>query len=69
MTNDEREINRKLRVLKYADKTGNINKTCLSFRELTLIDLIVKLANRECLLWVESSPFDLTFNFDDCSPF
>jgi len=31
MTNDQREIHRKKRVLEYADKIGNINKTCRYF--------------------------------------
>ena len=31
MTRDQREIHRKKRVLKYADKVGNINKACRYF--------------------------------------
>jgi len=31
MTKDQREIHRKKRILEYADKIGNINKTCRYF--------------------------------------
>ena len=31
MTNDQREIHRKKRVLKYAERIGNINKACRYF--------------------------------------
>ncbi len=31
MTNDQREIHRKKRVLEYAERIGNINKTCRHF--------------------------------------
>jgi hypothetical protein len=31
MTNDQREIHRKKRVLEYAERIGNINKACRYF--------------------------------------
>ncbi len=31
MTNDEREVTRKLRILNHAEETGNIAKTCRYF--------------------------------------
>ena len=31
MTNDQREIHRKKRILEYAERVGNINKTCRYF--------------------------------------
>ena len=31
MTNDQREIHRKKRVIEYAERTGNIHKTCRYF--------------------------------------
>jgi len=31
MTNEEREVNRKLRILKHAEESGNIAKTCRYF--------------------------------------
>ncbi len=31
MTNAEREVNRKLRILNHAEKSGNIAKTCRYF--------------------------------------
>jgi hypothetical protein len=31
MTNDQREIHRKKRVLEYAEQTGNTKKACLYF--------------------------------------
>ena len=32
MTNDERDIQRKLRVLRHAEKIGNVRKACRYFR-------------------------------------
>ena len=31
MTNDQREVHRKKRILEYAERVGNINKTCRYF--------------------------------------
>jgi hypothetical protein len=39
MTTDEREINRKRRILEHADVSGNVAKTCREWKVLCLFSM------------------------------